>query len=68
MYDQINKELTIDDFFHMMYLKPFECVLDENKFGLPKGLKIVDRVSENQYKLREIKEIYSFEKFMKLSV
>jgi hypothetical protein len=62
----INRRITIEDLYHMLYLKPFECTLDETKGGLAKGLKIVDRKSDTQFELKEIKELYSFEKFQEM--
>jgi hypothetical protein len=51
----------------MMYLKPFECVLEENKGGLPKGLKIVDRKDDLKFETRPIAPILSYQDFSKLS-
>ena len=51
----------------MMFLKPFECTLEDNKGGLPKGLKIVDRKDDLKFELKPIKPILSFQDFNKLS-
>lgn len=43
-------------------------MLEENKGGLPKGLKVVSRLNELQYEAKPIVPILSYEEFSKLSV
>jgi hypothetical protein len=50
--EAIKSRVTLEDLYHVLYLKPIECVLDQKKEGLAIGLKIVDRKSETQYELK----------------
>lgn len=51
----------------MMYLKPFECILEETKGKLPEGLKIVNRKDDLKFDVKSIKPILSYEAFSNLS-
>lgn len=61
------QEVQLTDFYHMVCLKPFECILEETKGGLPRGLKIVDRKDDLKVDVRPIKPVLSYEHFYKLS-
>lgn len=49
-----------------MCLKPFECILDETKGGLAKGLKIVNRIDDLKFTVKGIEPVLSYEQFASL--
>lgn len=46
---KVMKEVKLTDYYNIMYLKPFECLLNDSKGGLPRGLKIVRRIDDLKF-------------------